>query len=91
MRTYLKNYSNVKRDKYLVYFLCLLLLFSGCHSGSRPSSGSGKQSVLKPPPATDDYFQEIGQEIGLDFINSIGEEHLNNIIEFNRLFYFGVM
>jgi hypothetical protein len=81
MRTYLKHYSNVKRDKYLVYFLFFLLLLAGCHSGKGPSSRPGKQSLLSPPPANNDYFQEIGQEIGLDFVNSIGEEHLNNIIE----------
>ena len=33
------------------------------------------------PAVSDDYFQEIGLQIGLDFIHSIGSEHLNNIIE----------
>ena len=46
-----------------------------------PSSGSGKQPALTPPAANDDYFQEIGQEIGLDFIQSIGDEELTNIVE----------
>ena len=27
------------------------------------------------------YFQEIGREIGLDFVQSIGGEHLDNIVE----------
>jgi enediyne biosynthesis protein E4 len=81
MRANLKNYSNKKKDRYLVYYLFFMLLLAGCHTGNKPSSPTGKESEFKPPPATDDYFQEIGQEIGLDFVNSIGEEHLNNIIE----------
>jgi hypothetical protein len=81
MRTYLTNYSYVREGKYLIYFLFLLMQLSGCHSGNNPSSGSGKQTLLSPPAANDDYFQEIGQEIGLDFIHSIGDDELTNIVE----------
>jgi hypothetical protein len=81
MRTNLKNYSNVKEGSYIIFFLFFLLLFSGCKSGSGPSSGSGKESVLTPPPATNDYFQEIGKEIGIDFVHSIGDDELTNIVE----------
>jgi hypothetical protein len=77
----LKNYSNVKEGSYIIFFLFFLLLFSGCKSGSGPSSGSGKESVLTPPPATNDYFQEIGKEIGIDFVHSIGDDELTNIVE----------
>lgn len=75
------NYSNVNRDKYLIYFLFLVLLFAGCRSGQRPVSGSVKPSLLTPPPANNDYFQEIGKEIGIDFIQSIGDDELTNIVE----------
>jgi hypothetical protein len=81
MRAYLKNYSNVKGDKYLAYFFLLVLLLAGCHTGGGPVSVSGKQTVFSPPPANDDYFQDIAQEIGLDFIQSIGDEELTNIVE----------
>ncbi len=33
------------------------------------------------PDANDDYFQEIGKEIGLDFFHSIGDNDLTNIVE----------
>ena len=33
------------------------------------------------PAANNDFFQEIGAEIGVDFVHSIGEKDLNNIIE----------
>lgn len=81
MRTYFRNYSNVKEDRYFLYIIFLVVLLAGCHSGNRPSSGSVKQSLLKPPPASDDYFQDIGQDIGLDFIQSIGDDELTNIVE----------
>lgn len=81
MRTFLKNYSNVKVDRYLVCLLLLLLVITGCHSGGGSSSASGKKSAFTPPAANDDYFQEIGQQIGLDFIQSIGDEELTNIVE----------
>lgn len=33
------------------------------------------------PPSNDDYFQEIGKEIGIDFVHSIGDKELSNIVE----------
>jgi enediyne biosynthesis protein E4 len=75
------DYSNVKAGRYFTYPVLFLLLVSGCRSGNSPSSGSDKHSALTPPPATNEYFQQVDKEIGLDFVHSIGEEHLNNIIE----------
>jgi hypothetical protein len=81
MSTIRNNYSNVNEYGYVVYLFVFLLLLSGCQSNNKPSSGSQKQPAAKLPPANDDFFQEIGQEAGLDFIHSIGGEHLNNIVE----------
>ncbi len=81
MRTKVKNYSDVIEDRCMVCFLFLLLLLAGCNSSSRPSTGSGKKAALTPPPANNDYFQEIGQEIGIDFVHSIGDDELTNIVE----------
>jgi enediyne biosynthesis protein E4 len=64
---------------FVPFFLCLLII-SGCQSNSKSTSNAGK-SPTKPPLANDDYFQEIGKEIGLDFIHSIGDNELNNIVE----------
>ena len=56
-------------------------ILSGCQSNNKPSSKSPKQPSATLPAANDDYFQEIGQEIGLDFIHSIGDKDLTNIVE----------
>jgi len=57
--------------------ISLALIVSGC--GNRAGSGSKPGAEVAPP--NQDYFQEIGQAIGLDFIHTIGDEHLDNIIE----------
>lgn len=58
------------------FILVFLSILQGCNSNR-----SVKQTVNVPPASNDDYFQEIGVQIGLDFIHSIGTDHLNNIIE----------
>ncbi len=49
-------------------------------TGNKPAGGSLKLSA-SVPAANKDYFQEIGKEIGLDFVHSIGDNDLSNIIE----------
>ena len=67
--------------KYFVSFLVILLVLAGCNNNNKSSSKSSTPSVYKNPVADDDFFQEIGKEIGLDFVHSIGADHLNNIVE----------
>ena len=59
-------------------FIFLLTIYS-CQSNNKSSS----KSVTAPPAANEDYFQEIGKEIGLDFVHSIGstDKELTNIVE----------
>jgi len=76
-----KNYcSNAKESMCLPLFL-ILLIVTGCQSGSNPASGSKKGLAAGVPAANGDYFQEIGEKIGLDFVHSIGDNELTNIIE----------
>jgi len=59
----------------------VLLLFPGCRQGSNSASGPVKKSGAQVTVASDDFYQEIGQQIGLDFVHSIGDEDLSNIIQ----------
>jgi hypothetical protein len=77
-RNYL-NSSNVYMS--LVFLLVFLVVLPGCQSGSKPSSGSKKGTAANVPASNGDYFQEIAEQIGLDFVHSIGGPDLNNIIE----------
>ncbi|WP_394707607.1 CRTAC1 family protein [uncultured Draconibacterium sp.] len=59
-------------------FLSVVLVLAGC----QPQKSSQNTTVkLDPPPANDAFFQEIGAQIGLDFVHSIGDEELSNIVE----------
>ena len=73
--------SNSNEYRCFVFLFIFLLILSGCQSNNKSSSKSKKESAATVPPANDDYFQEIGQQIGLDFIHSIGGPELNNIVE----------
>jgi hypothetical protein len=61
--------------------LMALLCLAGCRSGNKTTSNAAKQSATSVPAASNDFFQEIGSEIGLNFIHSIGSDDLTNIIE----------
>jgi hypothetical protein len=73
--------SNLNESKCLIYLFIILLTLTSCHTNNKSASGSNKNSVAAVPAATDDYFQEIGQQIGLGFVHSIGDNELTNIIE----------
>jgi hypothetical protein len=56
--------------------LISMLILSGCKTGQE-----GNSPKLTAPPENDEYFQDIGKDIGLQFVHSIGDAELNNIIE----------
>ncbi len=78
---FIKNTLSGKSSelRYFCLFLIFLLTITACQSGNR----SSKKITLTSPPANNDYFQEIGKEIGLDFVHSIGDKdkELTNIVE----------
>lgn len=67
--------------KYFSFSLIILFLLflTGCGSKNKSSSGSKNNSTA--PAVNEDYFQEIAEAIGLNFIHSIGDKHLDNIVE----------
>ena len=54
--------------KYFVFLFILTVLFAGCIIDNKSSTGSKKKTINKIPEPNDEFFQEIGQEIGLDWI-----------------------
>jgi len=65
--------------KYFIFLLVFLLILTGCNENQ--SSKTNNSTNLKVPLANDNFFQEIGKEIGLDFTHSIGAEEMENIVE----------
>ena len=75
------NNINLKRNKYIIFIFVLSLMIYGCNKNKNASSNSNIQSILSLPETNDEFFQEIGQEIGLDFVHSIGANQMKNIVE----------
>src|SRR5450759_4490887 len=73
--------SNSNKSGCLIFLILFLITLNSCQSNTRSLSGSHKNSAAIVPAANDYYFQEIGKEIGLDFIHSIGDKELTNIVE----------
>jgi hypothetical protein len=74
-RIYSNNYT------YYVFLFVVMLLITGCNLNNRSSVESQDKPVYSLPDVNDDFFQEIGQEIGLDFVHSIGTDQMENIVE----------
>jgi hypothetical protein len=72
-----KFFSNQDESGCIVFLFIVLLTIISCQSNNKSLS----RSVAIPPAANDDYFQEIGKEIGIDFVHSMGDKELNNIVE----------
>jgi hypothetical protein len=75
-----KQTSFKRRYGYITisYIIIFIIIFSGCRQNNNSNL---ERTALKPPPANDEFFQEIAPEIGLDFEHSIGDEELSNIVE----------
>jgi enediyne biosynthesis protein E4 len=73
----------MRHNLFITILLIEILFFAGCRQGSRSAAGADNKSDAVVPAPTDDYFQEIGQQIGLDFVHSIGDDDLTNIVQSN--------
>jgi hypothetical protein len=61
--------------------IILVLSFSECKSGNKPASASRDKDKIAVPAPNNDFYQEIGKDIGLDFVHSIGDNEMDNIVE----------
>lgn len=64
------------------YFIFLLLLtFFSCQSGKQDTNDSSTLFNESIPPEGEDFFLNVTKSSGIDFLHSIGDDHLTNIIE----------
>lgn len=66
----------VKRQLMTMSLVYVLMLIA-CQSKKQSESNT----LLEPPPANNEFYQEISAQIGLDFVHSIGDDELSNIVE----------
>ncbi|MGI9531469.1 CRTAC1 family protein [Lutimonas sp.] len=60
--------------------LILHLLIVGCNESDKKTKNVS-QDLFVPPVSNEQYFQELGRSVGLDFVHSIGSDNMENIIE----------
>jgi hypothetical protein len=61
----------MRKNPFYTLMFIFLLFIPGCRQGGNPASGPGKKSGTAITAPTDDFYQEIGQQAGLDFAHSI--------------------
>ncbi len=66
---------------HLFIFFTLLIVLSGCKFGNKTTPELEVKSTYSNPEPNSNYYQEISHEVGLDFVHSIGSEHMENIVE----------
>ncbi len=59
----------------------VFLVVTGCQSGTKSTAKTTGQLITAAPAPDSNFFQEVGDAIGLRFIHSIGCPELTNIIE----------
>jgi hypothetical protein len=73
------TYSINKFQNFIVVISLLVGLF-GCKTNNE-SKNSSEKIIIELPSENEDFYQEIGQQIGLNFIHSIGTDEMTNIVE----------
>ncbi len=74
------NLKRIERATQGLTLISLILIIIGCNFGDKAGENESIALYNAPEP-NDDYFQEIGETIGLDFVHAIGSEEMENIIE----------
>ncbi len=70
----------MKLIHYLPVFAIILLL-SGCQSKGKKESSSAQESSAIAPSSNGDWFQKISPDLGIAFKHSIGDHHMDNLVE----------
>ena len=72
--------NRIRRASQWSAFLVIILLITGCNFSDKTDRSDPAGTAISPA-ANEEYFQEIGEDIGLNFVHSIGASEMENIIE----------
>ncbi|NOY36385.1 MAG: CRTAC1 family protein [Chlorobi bacterium] len=77
----LKSVFSLPGFRLILIILVPILILGACQPKNKTTTSTekAKESVLPPPNG--DYFQDITKYSGIDFIRTIGDEHLSNLVE----------
>ncbi len=79
----IKNYEK-KADRFagvlILPFVILSFILGSCNSGKK-SSDRAEIKEVHLPPSNGELFQDITKAAGIDFVRTIGDAHLSNLVE----------
>jgi len=61
--------------------IAALLLIGGCQSRNDHRQTGADDTKAIAPESNGDFFQKISPDLGVDFLHSIGDHHLDNLVE----------
>ncbi len=64
-----------------IRLLALILTLAGCQSTDKNKDSSQSRTEASLPDDNGDFFQQISPDLGVDFKHSIGDKHLDNLVE----------
>lgn len=67
------------KNQFRAILLVILCGIAGCQSGTKDRNGS--RPAVSVPEATGDFFQQVSPHVGIDFRHTIGDDHLDNLVE----------
>lgn len=79
LRDYFLFYTGVGLRLFIV--LIIIDFITSCHSDNKQENTSEAISGTPLSEASDEYFQDISDGSGIDFIHTIGDHHLSNLVE----------
>ena len=68
-------------SRYITFTLALLLALISCQSPNKKSGKSTPLQATSIPADNGDFFQQVSPDIGVNFKHSIGDHHLDNLVE----------
>jgi hypothetical protein len=80
MNKFISQSTGVFKSRVTKCLIFSLVVIYGCGHNKKTSEAKENSSTSVPAVNTE-FFQEIGQQIGLTFTHSIGDNELNNIIQ----------
>ncbi len=64
-----------------ILVVAITLFIWGCQSPQKKGSSSARESTATAPPNNGDFFQKISPDLGITFKHSIGDHHMDNLVE----------
>lgn len=75
----IKTKTNLNFQSILLLFISIFMF--SCNSENKSSESTSGKTDLSLPPENEDYFQDVIDHSGIDFIRTLGDEHLSNLVE----------